>query len=297
MFVRLLYEAECINPQLPNAIEAFEMSITVQLIANKVFATGVPLTQDVVELTKADEGSWHAHGIAYNRMFQSHIEETNALPPNFIIQSFPNQPFNHIANSTASIDYNYGALSKLLTEVKTLSTKVCAVCGIDKKLQLCGRCKSVSYCSKSHQKEHWKQHKNECAVFCENPTTGPGDNFKLKPINPDEMEIYFMSKEGGGLPCGTARPLIVLCGRSAHRHTEDIFKEIYTENNGMGKVFVAMMCEKDMRVKIRNTFQKALVKFKNHPVLISGSKLYERMCICADTENINMNEILQSNSR
>ena len=114
-----------------------------------MFHSGINVTREILELTKTDGGSWYAHGLAYNKMFQSHVEETNALPPNFIIESCPNQPFNSTTTNNAAevVDYNYGALSKLLSEVKTLSTKVCAICGIDKKLQLCGRCKSVSYSS------------------------------------------------------------------------------------------------------------------------------------------------------
>lgn len=42
----------------------------------------------------------------------------------------------------------------------------CGLCGaIDKKLFRCSRCKSVSYCSKEHQKEDWKkEHKLKCFV-------------------------------------------------------------------------------------------------------------------------------------
>ena len=46
------------------------------------------------------------------------------------------------------------------------SLQECAVCGIKKsaetKLMKCARCYSVAYCSKEHQKEHYKIHK----VFC-----------------------------------------------------------------------------------------------------------------------------------
>ena len=38
----------------------------------------------------------------------------------------------------------------------------CAVCGSDSSLSVCGRCKKVAYCSREHQKVHWKQHKTHC---------------------------------------------------------------------------------------------------------------------------------------
>lgn len=34
--------------------------------------------------------------------------------------------------------------------------------GEEKAMKLCGRCKRVAYCSKEHQKKHWKKHKWEC---------------------------------------------------------------------------------------------------------------------------------------
>ena len=43
------------------------------------------------------------------------------------------------------------------------ATKSCAVCGIQANLQTCIRCRKVYYCSREHQKAHWKSvHKREC---------------------------------------------------------------------------------------------------------------------------------------
>ena len=39
---------------------------------------------------------------------------------------------------------------------------VCALCGISVNLMLCAGCKNVFYCSKPHQKQHWKSHKADC---------------------------------------------------------------------------------------------------------------------------------------
>ncbi|XP_068597128.1 egl nine homolog 1 [Brachionichthys hirsutus] len=38
----------------------------------------------------------------------------------------------------------------------------CELCGKMENLLKCGRCRSSSYCSKEHQKQHWKKHKLMC---------------------------------------------------------------------------------------------------------------------------------------
>eukprot|EP00622_Pseudochattonella_farcimen_P000205 FR734650.1.p1 GENE.FR734650.1~~FR734650.1.p1 ORF type:complete len:265 (+),score=15.67 FR734650.1:58-795(+) len=43
----------------------------------------------------------------------------------------------------------------------------CAVCGSTEGLKACASCRSVKYCSTSHQKAHWKSHKKECALLKE----------------------------------------------------------------------------------------------------------------------------------
>jgi hypothetical protein len=40
--------------------------------------------------------------------------------------------------------------------------KACVVCNRSYQLQLCQRCKCVYYCGRSHQKQHWKEHKTTC---------------------------------------------------------------------------------------------------------------------------------------
>lgn len=40
----------------------------------------------------------------------------------------------------------------------------CAICGITASNK-CAACSLVVYCSKEHQKAHWKKHKNECVPY------------------------------------------------------------------------------------------------------------------------------------
>lgn len=52
-------------------------------------------------------------------------------------------------------------------QVKKMSSQpACGFCGAAEKLQRCGQCKLVLYCSKEHQKSDWKRHKNECRRSC-----------------------------------------------------------------------------------------------------------------------------------
>jgi len=42
-------------------------------------------------------------------------------------------------------------------------TMKCGYCGVESnKLKACSACKKVAYCSKEHQREHWKDHKKAC---------------------------------------------------------------------------------------------------------------------------------------
>lgn len=40
----------------------------------------------------------------------------------------------------------------------------CAICGIAA-FNKCAACSLVTYCSKEHQKIHWKKHKNDCVSY------------------------------------------------------------------------------------------------------------------------------------
>lgn len=45
-----------------------------------------------------------------------------------------------------------------------LKLNCCAICGVAANNK-CSACLMVVYCSKEHQKAHWKKHKNECAFY------------------------------------------------------------------------------------------------------------------------------------
>lgn len=48
-----------------------------------------------------------------------------------------------------------------MSSVGSNKSDCCAVCQVPATL-ICAACKSVKYCGKDHQREHWKEHKIEC---------------------------------------------------------------------------------------------------------------------------------------
>ena len=59
-----------------------------------------------------------------------------------------------------------------------MPSNVCNVCGQSQNVHSCPRCHLAYYCSKEHQKKHWKLHKNECYSSLEKTpiNTELGDN-------------------------------------------------------------------------------------------------------------------------
>ena len=54
-----------------------------------------------------------------------------------------------------------------LRDNNTISKKCCKLCHTEIDLKKCSKCRSVWYCSKEHQTEDWKRHKDqECKIFC-----------------------------------------------------------------------------------------------------------------------------------
>jgi hypoxia-inducible factor (prolyl hydroxylase) len=44
------------------------------------------------------------------------------------------------------------------------SSPTCELCGHQENLLRCSRCRGAYYCSKEHQKQHWKKHKKSCSA-------------------------------------------------------------------------------------------------------------------------------------
>ena len=60
--------------------------------------------------------------------------------------------------------YNIAASSSRSSRASIVT---CALCGQTGNYQCCGRCKAAHYCSKTHQKIHWKlQHRYYCRPIC-----------------------------------------------------------------------------------------------------------------------------------
>ncbi|XP_066586936.1 egl nine homolog 1-like [Prorops nasuta] len=67
-----------------------------------------------------------------------------------------------------------------------ISTKSCCViCSTTDKLLRCGRCKSVFYCNKDHQRRDWKRHKEFCNT---QSTSASNDSTKISLANSRKIE-------------------------------------------------------------------------------------------------------------
>ena len=54
--------------------------------------------------------------------------------------------------------------------------KECAICGVLENLKYCGKCQSVWYCNREHQKSDWKDHKKICKILKEKQTFADSQN-------------------------------------------------------------------------------------------------------------------------
>lgn len=66
------------------------------------------------------------------------------------------------ATAGAIPEENMDGTSRPFGEHKEDGTPSCEVCRSKESLLRCGRCKSVYYCGRLHQRKHWKKHKAVC---------------------------------------------------------------------------------------------------------------------------------------
>ncbi|XP_072107164.1 egl nine homolog 1 isoform X3 [Mobula birostris] len=103
----------------------------------------------------------------------------------------------------------------------------CELCGKMEKLLLCGRCKRSFYCSKEHQKQDWKKHKQVCKEAASRLGRAAGEgtrnatvnsNYQLPrpPITPDPVNGQ-QSERSQDSP-GTAGHLLTGPGINSRSH-------------------------------------------------------------------------------
>jgi hypothetical protein len=81
---------------------------------------------------------------------------------------FRGRPFRSISELAKIVKPNMRKLHRLLETGELVQSKACAGCGAPEfvpgvKLKVCARCKAVHYCRDACQREHWKEHKPQCA--------------------------------------------------------------------------------------------------------------------------------------
>ena len=78
-----------------------------------------------------------------------------------------------------------------------MDATLCIVCGKEAS-KLCSACQTTHYCSKEHQKLHWKEHKLHCKTFKEKWNVEIGHHLvasrDLKPGNETKQLNFFFSK-------------------------------------------------------------------------------------------------------
>lgn len=78
------------------------------------------------------------------------------------------------------------------------SASTCSVCGVVAKFS-CGRCESVLYCSKEHQREHWKAHKAGCRSLGAIIDEAISRAKKAAPVQRGKGSCWVCCEEGGEL--------------------------------------------------------------------------------------------------
>ncbi|XP_071447309.1 egl nine homolog 1 [Hetaerina americana] len=70
----------------------------------------------------------------------------------------------------------------------------CEQCGQESNLLRCSRCRTVYYCSKDHQKKHWKKHKSICGKT--RVDKSDAENSSIQPDNPLDSVAKLKVREG-----------------------------------------------------------------------------------------------------
>ncbi|XP_052468401.1 egl nine homolog 1 isoform X4 [Carassius gibelio] len=65
----------------------------------------------------------------------------------------------------------------------------CELCGKMENLLKCGRCRISFYCSKEHQKQHWKEHKLTCIEADKTKTVPQTPHQQEKPTDPETKDL------------------------------------------------------------------------------------------------------------
>jgi len=123
----------------------------------------------------AKDKSSHGETISKLNMAANYRERKGNFDPNyFSLVEAKRHVQNALRNNASKLDdrnffkFNFQTGSTQMgnfEETKLLSkkpVKACAICKATENLKQCSKCRSVYYCSREHQLEDWKTHKNVC---------------------------------------------------------------------------------------------------------------------------------------
>lgn len=101
-------------------------------------------------------------------------------------------------------------------------TPKCAVCKVPA-VQLCAGCKNVYYCTRDHQKKHWKEgHKNNCAPYKLVPS--PEGNYLVATRDLKQNEIILKESPIITAPPSTCYIQCLSCFKRIKKTPEDVYR-------------------------------------------------------------------------
>ncbi|XP_043652270.1 egl nine homolog 1 isoform X1 [Drosophila teissieri] len=82
----------------------------------------------------------------------------------------------------------------------------CSICGTQRQLLRCAKCKAVYYCSPAHQHLHWPDHRTECRLLTRQKLYSSNNN-KQQQLQPLQQAVASANLEGSGAGanCSTAQ--------------------------------------------------------------------------------------------